>query len=124
MSLFSWLLMGHFVGDWLLQNDWMARGKRKGLFTKAGMVHFTIYTTVIEATLILAGATHQNLFWLLGIGGFIFITHWFVDATNAVDRWMELYQQTNITMVRVMVDQTFHLLVLMSLVLGLEINLL
>jgi hypothetical protein len=37
---------------------------------------------------------------------------------------MELYQQTNITMVRVMVDQTFHLLVLMTLVLGLEINLL
>ena len=118
MSLFSWLLMGHFVGDWLLQNDWMARGKRQGLFTRAGMVHFTIYTSVIVATFMMADPNRGNPLLLLGVGGFIFVTHWFVDATNAVDNWMRLYQQTNITMVRVMVDQTFHLLALAGLVIS------
>ena len=43
MTMFSWLLLGHLLGDWLLQNDWMAQGKRQGFFTLAGLIHFTIY---------------------------------------------------------------------------------
>ncbi len=46
MNLFSWLLVGHLVGDWVFQSDWMAQGKRQGLVTPAGMVHFVVYTAV------------------------------------------------------------------------------
>lgn len=44
MSLFGWLFIGHLIGDWLLQNDWMAKNKQRSLFTIAGFTHFAIYT--------------------------------------------------------------------------------
>ena len=46
MNIFAWLFVGHMVGDWLLQNDWMARGKKTGMFALPGLVHYSIYTAV------------------------------------------------------------------------------
>ncbi len=118
MSTFAWLIIGHFVGDWLLQNDWMARGKRKSLITTAGMVHFAIYTASIICALWLAGITGKSPALVLGAIAVIFLSHWLIDATNAVDTWMRFYQQSNVAMVRLMVDQTFHLLILAALALA------
>ena len=118
MDLFSWLLVGHLVGDWVLQNEWMAKGKRTGLLTKAGLTHFLIYTTAIIIVLALLGPVHKDPLAFLATIVLIFISHWLVDATNVVDRWMQFYQQSQGTMIRVMVDQTFHLLILATVALA------
>lgn len=112
MNTFSWLVIGHLVGDWLLQNDWMAKGKRRGLVTAAGMTHFAIYTLSILAALALfhGAALPPRSYGLAA--ALVFATHWLVDATDIVDAWMRLCRQTKVPLVRLMVDQTFHFLVL------------
>lgn len=112
MNTFSWLLLGHLLGDWLLQNDWMAQGKRRGFITAAGMAHFATYTAAVVGTLWLAGS--QGLSWAVLFAGsaVVFVSHWLIDATNIVHYWMRLYGQQDQAMVRMMIDQTWHLLVL------------
>ncbi len=117
MSVFSWLLIGHLVGDWLLQNDWMAKGKRENLLTTAGIVHFAIYTLAITSTLLIADLKGKEPIFIWTTIILIFVSHWLIDATNVVERWMRFYQQSNIAIVRVMVDQTLHLLFLAGLAL-------
>ena len=116
MDTFAWLAMGHLVGDWLLQNDWMARGKRKRLITAAGMAHFAVYTLTILGALWVSRTRAQSTEVYLLVALVVFISHWLLDATNIVDYWMRVFQQTSSSMVRVMVDQSFHLLVLAGLV--------
>jgi len=112
MNIFSWLLLGHLLGDWLLQNDWMARGKREGLFTLAGMAHFATYTAAILTALWLFNDREINLVTSLTTGVSVFVSHWLIDATDIVQRWMRFYGQSDGEMMRVMVDQTLHLLAL------------
>ncbi len=111
MDTIAWLFIGHLVGDWLLQNDWMAKGKKKGLVTIPGFVHFLMYTLIVLGTLALSQAKITALTYFL-IGIFIFCTHWLTDATNIVSYWMHHYKQTENQMVSLMVDQTVHMLVL------------
>jgi hypothetical protein len=115
MNMFSWLLLGHLLGDWLLQNDWMARGKKRGLFTKAGMVHFVTYTAIILLVFWLFNYGKLNPGSTLVAGIIVFVSHWLIDATDIVQGWMHFYGQSDREMVRVMVDQTLHLLALGSL---------
>lgn len=112
MNTFSCLVVGHLVGDWLLQNDWMAKGKRQGLVTAAGMAHFAIYTLAVLAALALFHGAALPLDAYGLAAALVFVSHWLVDATDIVDGWMRLLRQTNLPLVRLMVDQTFHILVL------------
>ncbi len=112
MNIFTWLLLGHLIGDWLLQNDWMARGKKTSFFALPGLTHFLTYTISVVAMLWLAiGDTlsppHYILAFLL-----LFVSHWIIDGTDVVGIWMRFSHQTDVPMVRVMVDQTFHLIIL------------
>jgi hypothetical protein len=117
MNIFTWLLLGHLLGDWVLQNDWMARGKKRGLLTLAGMTHFTIYTLTLLTMLWLAGVMQSNPTFYIGLSLAIFASHWLVDATDVVERWMNFYCQSKVEIVRIMVDQTLHLAGLALLVL-------
>ena len=112
MDMFSWLLLGHLLGDWLLQNDWMARGKRRGLITLAGMAHFITYTVMVLLMFWLFNKSEVNLLLALTVGTLVFVSHWLIDATNLVQGWMRFYGQSDREMVRVMVDQTLHILTL------------
>lgn len=112
MNMFCWLLLGHLLGDWLLQNDWMARGKKRGLITMPGMIHFTTYTFMILLTFWFFNNMKIDLVTVCIAGIIIFVSHWLIDATNIVQRWMRFYGQSDREDVRVMVDQTFHLLAL------------
>jgi len=105
-------MIGHLVGDWLLQNDWMAKGKKQGLLASAGMVHYAVYTATVIGALRLSGARDENLAFYVLFCAITFVSHWLIDATNIVGRWMRFYRQSELEMVRVMVDQTMHLLVL------------
>ena len=115
MNTFTWLLFGHFVGDWVLQNDWMAKGKKEGLLALAGVVHFAIYTATIVGSLWLSGMTNTGAPFYLIVGAIVFVSHWLIDATDGVERWMRFYRQSHLETVRLMVDQTLHLLVLVLL---------
>lgn len=115
MNTYAWLLLGHLLGDWVLQNDWMAKGKKKGLLTLAGVVHFAIYTGVILGALWLSGVTGRRPAFYLTFGMVVFVSHWLIDATDGVEWWMRFYRQSRLEVVRVMVDQVLHLLVLLVL---------
>jgi hypothetical protein len=116
MNTFTWLLMGHLLGDWLLQNDWMAKGKKRASLTLAGAVHFTVYTAIVSGALWLSGIRDKSTAFYLVFYGVTFVSHWWIDAGDIVERWMRFYRQSDLEMVRVMVDQTLHLLVLLLLV--------
>lgn len=118
MSTFDWLLVGHLVGDWVLQNDWMAAGKRQGLFTLAGSVHFALYTVTVVGVLWLSGLRAVGPRFFLVRGALVFLSHWLIDATGLAERWGRFYRQSDLDWVRVMVDQTLHILVLALLCVG------
>lgn len=112
MNIFAWFILGHLLGDWLLQSDWMALGKRQGLITRAGLAHYTVYTLSILVVLYLSNGIPLTSPSLLLISLIVFISHWLIDATNLVEVWMAVAGQRDQSTVRMMVDQTFHLLVL------------
>ncbi|MCL4861461.1 MAG: DUF3307 domain-containing protein [Caldilineaceae bacterium] len=112
MSLFNWLLVGHLIADWMLQNDWMARNKLQQWLAPAIFVHCTIYTLTL---LIMVWSwqpdhfvTPQSL--LFGAG--IFLSHWIIDAGNLAARWMQWLRQSRLPFVQIMVDQTMHVVII------------
>ena len=117
MNTFDWLLVMHLVGDWVLQNDWMTVGKRRGLFTLAGSVHFALYTATVVGALWLCGLEAVGTGFFLVRGGLVFVSHWLIDATSLAERWRRFYRQSDLDWVCVVVDQTLHVLVLAFLAL-------
>lgn len=118
MTPFAWLCLAHLVGDWLLQNDWMAREKRGRWMGAACLLHCTIYTTTLTVAFLMiawpwtAATSRQGLLFASAI----FLSHWLIDGFNLPQRWNQLIGQSSSTMVRTVVDQTMHLLVLAVLV--------
>jgi membrane-bound metal-dependent hydrolase YbcI (DUF457 family) len=112
MNLFTWLFLGHCVGDWMLQNDWMATNKQNGFVNRACFVHVTIYTLCIGVSLWLAQAPAVSFRSVMLFGAAVYVSHWLIDVTNAAGLWARFIQQSDNALVRIMVDQTFHLLVL------------
>ncbi len=112
MSLFSWLVIGHLVGDWLLQNDWMARGKGQRLWGGPLLVHCVVYT--LSVTVVSGWFAPERLAWegLAWLGMAAFASHWLIDGCQLAARWGRWLGQTGTPMVRVMSDQVMHLLVL------------
>jgi hypothetical protein len=46
----------------------------------------------------------------------VFISHWLIDAGNLARAWMRALRQSPLPFVRLMVDQTMHVVVLAALV--------
>ena len=68
-----WLL-AHFVGDYLIQNDWMAKNKKRN--TSVCLVHMSTYLIPSLPHLFIGIPT-----WKLAIIG---VQHFFQDRTNFV----------------------------------------
>lgn len=116
MTTFTWLLVAHLVGDWMLQNDWMARHKQDSLVNRAIAVHCIIYTFTLLISLWLAASKHAFQPSYLRFGLFILVSHWLIDAASLAKRWSRLFRQSNTSFVQVMVDQTMHVVVLACLI--------
>lgn len=116
MNTFTWLFLGHLVGDWLLQNDWMAKNKQNSLVTWAGFVHFAVYTTSVMLAYVIFVEPALSFQDMLLFAATIFVSHWLIDAADAARLWARLIQQTDIDIVRIVVDQTLHLLVIAGLI--------
>lgn len=74
-------LVGHLVGDYLLQNDWLAAGKKRSSAVCA--VHCLIWSLAVQ---LLAGWPA----WTLAV---LFPTHFLQDRTSLIRRWMLLIGQ-------------------------------
>lgn len=115
MNLETALITGfilHFVGDYLLQNDWMAQQKTKDWF--ACTVHCVLYT--LPFTFILWKSP-----WIC----LIFITHYFIDRYRLAQYWIRFVNwkwdgnnfgysdekpQWMSVWLLIIVDNTFHII--------------
>lgn len=75
-------IVGHLVGDYLLQNDWMALHKKQSSFRCA--VHCALWTLAV----CVAAGWHAPLVIAL-----LFATHFAQDRTNVVAWWMDTVGQ-------------------------------
>lgn len=107
MSMFDFLLLGHLVGDFLLQTSWMARNKATQWLPL--LVHVSVYTSVIALFGLFAGGLSPAAIAL------IFISHVILDRRSFVQFWVERVQMTTGSESRwltIVADQIFHLLFL------------
>jgi hypothetical protein len=82
-------IVGHLVGDYLLQNDWMALNKKK--LGPAGFLPCFIHCSIWTLCVIAFGGI-----WSLGdwrITSILLLSHYFQDGTNVVRGWMSLIGQ-------------------------------
>jgi hypothetical protein len=119
MSLFDWLLVGHLIGDFLLQTDRMARYKAQNWSWM--LKHVGIYLAVI---LIVVGAyvmNHPVPLWVVGVA-LLFVggTHIVLDRRTFTLWWMRrLGVSSDLTWLPIVADQIFHILVLAVVAQGL-----
>jgi hypothetical protein len=77
-------LIGHLVGDYLLQNDWMALNKKKPGGKWHCAVHATIWTLCV---CMFTG------WWSTAAWGVLWATHYWQDRTNIIVWWMKFMGQ-------------------------------
>ena len=112
MSLFDWLLVGHLVGDFLLQTDNMARYKERSWPWM--LKHVGAYMAVMVIFIAAYAVSHAVPLWVAG-GGLLFIggTHILLDRRDFTQGWMRIVGiSADQSWLSIVVDQTFHLLVL------------
>ena len=112
MSLFDWLLIGHLVGDFLIQTDNMAKNKRQRW--PSLLSHVNLYMVVITPVVVIYALTHSLPSWLvLAVLLFLFGTHVILDRRDFTVRWMRFVGMSPDSLwLSIVVDQVFHLLTL------------
>jgi hypothetical protein len=112
------LLVSHLVGDFLLQTDWQARHKYKGLggdpvARRALLTHVATYTLAFLPALVWIGL-ERGAARAVAIGVLIAVPHMIQDDRRLLDAYMARVKgvsQTS-TGLAVAVDQSFHVLTL------------
>lgn len=105
MNLFGWLIVGHLVGDFLLQTAWMAEHKagRWGPL----VLHSLTYTAAVTVFALFAGGLSMPAIALI-LG-----SHLLIDQRGLVRFWTRRVTRSEDSQwLKVMVDQTFHVLIL------------
>lgn len=116
MTLFGWIFIGHFIGDWMFQNDWMARSKRGRWWGAACVAHCLVYTVTLVFVAWLGSGRTVEVAQLALLFVSTLLTHWLIDGFDLAQHWGRIINQTQNESVRIVVDQTMHLLVLGILV--------
>lgn len=103
-ELLVWGIVAHLVGDWLLQNEWMAVNKIK-IRSVAGPVHALIHFLLLL------------LVWGLPVAALtVAFLHWLIDLRFVLAWWRKTFRQTTEGDMGVHVaiwgDQVLHILVL------------
>lgn len=104
-------IVGHLVGDYLLQNDWMAQNKKARIWPC--VVHCTLWTV---AVMFLAN------WWVWWVPLVLFGTHFIQDHTTIVAKWMRMIGQGKNFMQPplapwsfIVVDNVWHILTLAAI---------
>lgn len=74
-------LIGHLVGDYIAQNDWMALNKKKST------LHCAVHCAIWTACVVLFA------WWPLWAAIPLFLSHFAQDRTNVITWWMDLVGQ-------------------------------
>jgi hypothetical protein len=84
------LLLGHLVGDYLLQNNWMAlqKNKQEGLGTLVCFMHCTSYVM---------GVLPLTQIWTWQWIVIVFASHYFVDRYGWAEKWLQLIRGRSLT---------------------------
>jgi len=100
MTPFECALVMHLVGDWLLQNDWMARNK-VSLLHPAAWVHSGIHGVLLGLV----------LGWQAGV--VLGLAHILVDTRVPLKWWIRIFRQTSqgpySDHVMIWADQVIHI---------------
>ncbi len=85
---FASILIGHMIGDYLLQNKWMAMNKSASHFKCA--VHCLLYTLAVTATTfpLFIGLDPFIRFVLWPL--WVFVSHFEIDRYGLADKWLKL----------------------------------
>ena len=77
------MLLGHIVGDYFLQNNWMAlsKGKHNGLGWTTCLVHCLLYTLAV-CTLMWC----FNPIWIV----IVFLSHFIIDKFGIPEKYLQL----------------------------------
>lgn len=75
------MLLGHLVGDYLLQNHWLAMNKTKNSFQGwgAAVIHCLIYTLAVTTIM-------WNFDWIWIVA--VFASHFFIDKFGLAEYYM------------------------------------
>jgi hypothetical protein len=83
-EFFFRLIIGHLIGDYFLQNDWMALNKKEKGFRC--FIHCFVYTLAIYISTIpelsMLGTSQK---WI--ITSLILMTHFMLDGTAVIENW-------------------------------------
>ena len=105
MNLFDWLIVGHLVGDFILQTRWMAA--KKATEWPPLIAHSAVYTAVLFLFAQMAGGLSFQA------AAVIFGSHLLLDKRIFTNYWSQrIASQEANGWLRIMVDQTCHVIVL------------
>jgi hypothetical protein len=83
-QIFIGILLGHLLGDFVLQNNWLALSKNHS--STRCLLHCLIYTLSVSLFTIL------NPIWAI----IIFISHYPIDRYSLADKWLKLIKGRSI----------------------------
>jgi hypothetical protein len=118
-ALLAAFLVCHVTGDLLFQTEWQALTKVRGLGDPEGRralgAHVTTYTLAYLPALIWVVA-ERSLIGAIGVAALIAIPHILVDDGHFVQVWLSEVKHAPepAPSLRLMVDQSFHVVCLMA----------
>ncbi|MCM3611959.1 DUF3307 domain-containing protein [Planococcus sp. MERTA32b] len=107
MSQFDLLLIGHLIGDFLLQTSWMAKNKATKWLPL--LAHVTVYTAVVGVFGMMSGGLSLAALALIAV------SHIILDRKTFVSFWVRNVQTAKgpeQAWLCIMADQIFHIIIL------------
>lgn len=107
-------IVGHLVGDYLLQNDWLASNKKQP--GRSGDLACNLHCAIWTACVCLfGGCRFPEAWWVVPV---LFLAHFAQDRTNLVCWWMRQVGQEGFALGPyapwsvVVVDNVWHIVVI------------
>ena len=113
------LLVSHAVGDVLLQTDWQARTKVRGVGDPVGRRalarHISAYMLAFLPALVWIAA-EVTILRAIAVGALVSIPHLVIDDGRLVSAWLRKVKRAAdpTTALSIAVDQTFHIVCLLG----------
>ena len=115
MSLLSWCIIAHLIGDYLVQTEYEALNKAEGrFFNRALFAHCFKYTACFVPVFIAYDVALPYLLVVLG-------THLVLDRRWLVTGWRHYVNRNSYESIKatfwltIVVDQIFHVLVIVAI---------
>ena len=103
------IILGHMIGDYLLQSDWMAINKKKKGIT--GLIPCLVHCLIWTISVYVFGFISTNSLLIFAL---LFLSHFVLDRTNFVKWYCNVTKiMPNPSMWKIIiVDNTLHLLMI------------